>query len=95
VWFLHNIPDRFHKKQNGVRNVHREVTKVDDESFLWAQAKRLPKGGKDLPMTVEKFFTLLVKNLAWRKPIPASVLCKVDENAHHFARGLHHCSSWR
>lgn len=57
-------PDRFHKKQNGVRNVHREVTKMDDESFLWAQAKQLPKGGKDLPMTVEKFFTLLVKNLA-------------------------------
>ena len=44
-----------------MRNVHREVTKVDDESFLWAQAKQLPKGGKDLPMTVEKFFTLLVK----------------------------------
>jgi hypothetical protein len=27
---------------------------MDDESLLWAQAKQLPKGGKDLPMTVEK-----------------------------------------
>jgi hypothetical protein len=37
---------------------------MDDESLLWAQAKQLPKGGKDLPMAVEKFFTLLVKKLA-------------------------------
>jgi hypothetical protein len=38
---------------------------MDDESFLWAQAKQLPKGGKDLPMTgLEKFFILLMKNLA-------------------------------
>jgi hypothetical protein len=36
---------------------------MDDESLLWAQAKQLPKGGKDLPMTAENFFTFLVKNL--------------------------------